>query len=104
MIVMKILATLFFTILAMTNGFSLPEQPIWNFKKSMSQCSIAQPVETGRIEDSELNEASGLVASHKHPGVYYAIQDSLNPDKVYSMLYNGQAIGMYTVLPSKYER
>ena len=97
MILMKILATLLFTIFGITNCFSLPEQPIWNFKQSVSQCSVAQPVETGRIEEPELNEASGLVASHKHPGVYYAIQDSLNPDKVYSMLYNGQAIGMYNV-------
>ena len=97
MIVIKVFAALLFTIFGITNGFSLPEKPIWNFKQSVSQCSVAQPVETGRIEESELVEASGLVASHKHPGVYYAIQDSLNPDKVYSMLYNGQAIGMYNV-------
>ena len=55
--------------------------------------NIATPVETGRIQDSELVEASGLVASHRFPGIYYSIQDSLNPDKVYAMKYNGEAIG-----------
>ena len=55
---------------------------------------IAAPVETGRIQDSELVEASGLVASHRFPGIYYSIQDSLNPDKVYAVNYNGEAMGI----------
>ena len=56
--------------------------------------NIAAPVETGRIQDSELVEASGLVASHRFPGIYYSIQDSLNPDKVYAVNYNGEAMGI----------
>ena len=55
---------------------------------------LATPVETGRIQDSELVEASGLVASHRFPGIYYSIQDSLNPNNVYALKYNGEEIGM----------
>ena len=39
------------------------------------QCPITNAVETGRIKDPELKETSGLVASHKNYGVFYAIQD-----------------------------
>ena len=63
---------------------------------SLPQCPINDPVETGRIQEQELVEASGMVASHRHPGIYYSIQDSQNPDNVYAMKYNGEAIGRYT--------
>ena len=59
----------------------------------LPQCPIADPIEIGHIEESELIEASGLVASHRYPGTYYSIQDSQNPNKVYAMKYNGEAIG-----------
>ena len=42
---------------------------------------------------SEIVEASGLVASHKYSGVFYAIQDSQNPSNVYAMRYDGQSLG-----------
>ena len=63
---------------------------------------IAAPVETGRIQDSELVEASGLVASHRFPGIYYSIQDSLNPDKVYAVNYNGEAMGINKLFCDRY--
>ena len=44
-------------------------------------------------EDPEIVEASGMVASIHNPGVYYVIQDSQNPNKVYSFLYDGESIG-----------
>merc|ERR1719270_1473040 len=53
------------------------------------QCPFTNAVETGRIKDSELKETSGLVASHKNYGVFYAIQDSLNPDPVYAINQEG---------------
>ena len=93
MISIKMLITLLFTLVGLSNGFSLPERSFENFKESGSQCPVAPPVETGKIKDPEIVEASGMVASVHNPGVYYVIQDSQNPNKVYSFLYDGEAIG-----------
>ena len=61
--------------------------------KDYGQCPFTNAVETGRIKDSELKETSGLVASHKNYGVFYAIQDSLNPDPVYAINQEGDLLG-----------
>ena len=96
-----LLITLLFNGVEFSSGFSISYQ-IKDYqgkifgnitKQSLPQCSIADPVETGRIQESELVEASGLQASHRYPGVYYSIQDSGQPANVYSVLYNGEAIG-----------
>ena len=94
------LFTLLFTLVGLSNGFSLPERTKKNLKESKSQCPVAPPVETGKTEDPEIVEASGMVASVHHPGVYYVIQDSQNPNKVYSFLYDGEAIGNLYLLMS----
>ena len=69
----------------------------WNVSSNVvctvPQCNFKEPVKTGNIQDPELVEASGLVASRKQPGVYYSIQDSLNPDNVYALFENGQELG-----------
>ena len=57
-------------------------------------CPYSNAVEVGREKDHELKETSGLVASNKNPGVFYAIQDSLNPDPVYSINKQGDLLGM----------
>ena len=90
-----LLITLLFNGVEFSSGFSISSgKTVRNItKQSLPQCSIADPVETGRIQESEIVEASGLVASHRYPGVYYSIQDSGTPAKVYSVLYNGEAIG-----------
>ena len=63
--------------------------------KEYGQCPFTNAVETGRIKDPELKETSGLVASHKNYGVFYAIQDSLNPDPVYAINQEGDLLGTY---------
>jgi len=63
--------------------------------EDLPRCTLNNPVETGRIQDPELVEASGLVASHRYPGVYYSIQDSLNPSNVYAIRYDGQSLGKF---------
>ena len=65
----------------------------FSIHEGLPRCPLNDPMETGRIQDPELVEASGLVASHKYPGVYYSIQDSLNPSNVYAIRYDGQALG-----------
>ena len=66
---------------------------LFDNEEELPLCPLRDPIETGQIKDPELVEVSGLVASHKYPGVYYSIQDSLNPSKVYAMRIDGQSIG-----------
>ena len=61
--------------------------------KDYGQCPFTNAVEEGRIKDPELKETSGLVQSHKNYGVFYAIQDSLNPDPVYAINKEGDLLG-----------
>jgi len=64
-------------------------------KDELLQCPFNEPIIVGNIEDPELIETSGLVASHQHPGVYYSIQDSLNPSKVYVINEDGTNLGNF---------
>ena len=45
----------------------------------------------GRVQDFQ--ELSGLVASHRHPGVFYSIEDSQNNSTVYVIHKNGTLLG-----------
>ena len=62
--------------------------------RNHEDCPYTNAVEAGREKDHELKETSGLVASHKNPGIFYAIQDSLNPDPVYAINKQGDLLGM----------
>lgn len=65
---------------------------IWD-TEDFYPCSLRDPIYLGRIQDPELVEASGSVASHKNPGVYYSIQGSPNPSNVYVIRYDGLSLG-----------
>jgi len=82
-------------LFASWNGSSASAGVLLKTEESLPQCLFNNPVETGRIQEPELREASGLVASHQNPGVYYSIQDSLNPSNVYAVKYNGDALGKF---------
>ena len=73
----------------------------FSIHEGLPRCPLNDPIETGRIQDPELVEASGLVASHKYPGVYYSIQDSLNPSNVYAIRYDGHALGKKIIFRRK---
>ena len=71
---------------------------LWqNSIKDYGQCPFTNAVETGRIKDPELKETSGLVASRKYRDVFYAIQDSLNPDPVYALNPEGDLLGEHNI-------
>merc|ERR1712136_471509 len=59
------------------------------------QCPFNEPIIVGNIQDPDLVETSGLVASHQYPGVYYSIQDSLNPSNVYVTNEDGTSLGKF---------
>ena len=83
------------TILGYTGSGSIGVlgRVIFENKSSLPRCPITNPIEIGRIQEPELVEASGMVASRHHPGIYYSIQDSQNPDNVYALKYNGDTLG-----------
>ena len=62
-------------------------------QEGFRRCKLNDAIKTGTIQEPELGEASGLVASHKYPGVYYSIQDSRQPSIVYAMRYDGTKLG-----------
>ena len=68
-------------------------QKIEERKDGLRRCSVNYPVKTGHIQERELVEASGIVASRRHPGVYYSIQDSFQPSNVYAFRYDGKRLG-----------
>ena len=47
----------------------------------------------GRVTNNKLNELSGLVESHRFPGVFYSIEDSGNGNVVYVINKNGTVRG-----------
>ena len=44
-------------------------------------------------------ELSGLVASHRNPGIFYSVEDSQNEELVYAFYENGTLLGkIWTIL------
>jgi hypothetical protein len=56
-----------------------------------------EPAEDGQIEDTELVEASGLVASAKNPGVLWAHNDSGDTARVFAFTTLGASLGQLTL-------
>ena len=69
---------------------------------TVPKCNFKEPITTGNIQDPELVEASGMVASRNYPGVYYSIQDSQNPNNVYYFFENGETLGSVCLFASIY--
>ncbi|MBI1312832.1 protein kinase [bacterium] len=51
----------------------------------------------GRLSDSSILEASGLVRSRRHAGVFWTISDSGNPARLYAIDATGQLIARYPI-------
>ena len=92
---MRSIIQLSFLVLSMVLVGRVSTNLIWGKgHRNHGLCPYTNAAEVGREKDHELKETSGLVASHKNPGVFYAIQDSLNPDPVYAINKEGDLIGM----------
>lgn len=51
----------------------------------------------GRLDAEGLKECSGLVASRRSPGVYWALNDSGNPPQLFALDEFGHHLGVWTV-------
>lgn len=66
--------------------------------KPLSSCpSTSAPVSSGRISSTELDEASGLVASSANPGVFYSHNDSGGAARVYALAPDGTLLATISV-------
>ncbi len=59
--------------------------------------SIDAPGQTGQVENTALDEISGLAVSRQMPGVLFALNDSGNPAELYAMSETGADLGHWTV-------
>ena len=57
----------------------------------------ARPEPMASVRESRLRELSGLVASRRHPGVFWAHNDSGNPPELFALDRNGRTLARYTV-------
>lgn len=57
--------------------------------------SFAAGVERGRIVSNQINEASGIAASHRNPGVYYLNNDSGDRPRIFAIDERGKDLGTY---------
>ena len=51
----------------------------------------------GRLEDPEIREASGIVRSRKHPGIFWVHNDSGNAPTLFAVKLDGQLVRSYRV-------
>lgn len=58
---------------------------------------LARPVRVGRLAHPGIRESSGIVASRKHPGVYWTMNDSGNPPRLYAVNATGQSLAVATL-------
>ena len=54
-------------------------------------------VESGRLQDNMLVEASGIAASRRYPDVLWAINDSRNKPSLYALASDGSELGQVTL-------
>ena len=56
------------------------------------------PVTTGVVQDPRVNEASGMVASVDHPGIYWVHNDSGDTARFFAIKEDGSVIATYNLL------
>ncbi len=59
------------------------------------------PTTLGKLANSAIDEASGLVASRVHPGVYYVHNDSGDSPRFFAIDHAGQDLGQFNVVDAK---
>jgi hypothetical protein len=67
------------------------------FAADASGLRWSKPEYAGVFTDPELDEVSGLAASHVHPGVYWAENDGGNPAKLIAIHPDGSRVASYVV-------
>src|SRR5687767_4556689 len=65
---------------------------------ALGQAEPAEPkFRAGKIEPKAISESSGLVASRRHDGVFWTVNDSGNAPVLYAITREGKAIAEFPV-------
>src|SRR5689334_11236220 len=64
---------------------------------SLERESYGRPVTLAKIANPEINESSGLVASHTSPGAYWTHNDSGDGPFIYALNTRGESLGTFRV-------
>ena len=54
--------------------------------------TLGKPVRVGRLKHPAIVESSGIVASRRHPGVYWTMNDSGSPPRIYAVDQAGKCL------------
>ena len=54
--------------------------------------TLEKPVRVGRLEHPAIAESSGIVASRRHGGVYWTMNDSGSPPRIYAVDEAGKSL------------
>ena len=54
--------------------------------------TLGKPVRVGRLEHPAIAESSGIIASRKHAGVYWTMNDSGSPPRIYAVDQAGKSL------------
>lgn len=72
---------------------------VWRAAAAAQPCpAYFAPVTTGVMQDARINEASGMVASADHPGIYWVHNDSGDSARFFAMREDGSVLATYNVL------
>ncbi len=69
---------------------------VFTFTTVLSQ-EFGSRIDMGTIESNEINEASGIEASSKNPGVFWTFNDSGGENKIYAFSTTGKDLGSYKI-------
>jgi hypothetical protein len=58
-------------------------------------CDVAEPTQTGALQDPALIEVSGVVASQRHPGVFWVHNDSGDQARIFAIDLEGKRLGEF---------
>ncbi|MCB9703357.1 MAG: hypothetical protein H6711_15810 [Myxococcales bacterium] len=63
--------------------------------------TVATPIKVATIQDPEIDEASGLVASRSQPGVFWTHNDSGDGPRIFAIDGSGATLGTFTLKGAK---
>lgn len=59
--------------------------------------TVNQPQRTGRLNNAQLNEVSGISSSYRYPGLLYTINDSGNNPTLFAISETGESVAQWRI-------
>ena len=87
-VLMMVFATGLCALLLVGDGVQPRPAP----KTPARPAALGRPVRAGKLEHPALRESSGIVASRKHPGVFWTMNDSGNPRRLFAVDATGKSL------------